>query len=137
MANAGFAFMLIKEVLGSISRAYDWSDYGATSQQPPSANIRQQRVISMPAPALRASVGQYAFGSIKISLYRSGMHLFLDWPTNGVAEVFATPDGRFFCTPLTFSDVGSPWLQFIRSPHGAVTKILMGDDGSIEFLRLK
>jgi CubicO group peptidase (beta-lactamase class C family) len=136
MANSGFAFMLIKEVLGSISRVYGWPEYGATSQQPPSASIQQRRVIPMRADLLDASAGLYAMGNIKISLYRRDDRLYLDWPTNGVAEIFATPDGRFFCPPLTFSDVGSPWLQFVRGPEGVVSRILAGDDGSIEFHRL-
>jgi CubicO group peptidase (beta-lactamase class C family) len=136
MANSGFAFMLIKEVLGSISRVYRWPDYGATTQQPPSAAIEQQRVVRVGADILDAGTGQYALGNITITLLRRGDRLFLDWPTNGVTEVFAVPDGRFFCPPLIFSDVGSPWLQFVRGFHGVVTTIRAGDDGRLEFHRL-
>ena len=136
MANSGFAFMLIKEVLGSISRVYGWPDYGATSQQPPSASIQQQRVIPMRTDILEASAGRYALGNIKIALYRRNDRLMLKWPSNGTAEVFATPDGRLFCPPLTFSDVGSPWLRLVRRPTGVASRIVAGDDGSIELRRL-
>lgn len=136
MANSGFAFMLIKEVLSSISRVYGWPDYGATTQQPPSASIQQQRVSPVPADILQRSSGQYSMGDIRIRLYRNGDRLYLDWPTNGIAEVFAAPDGRFFCPPLIFSDVGSPWLRFVSGTKDVMTKILAGDDESAEFTRL-
>lgn len=136
MANSGFAFMLIKEVLGSISRVYGWPAYGATTQQPPSATIQQQRVVPLRADMLEGTAGRYAMGNTTITLYRREDRLLLDWPTNGVAEVFATPDGRLFCPPLIFSDVGSPWLRLIRGTGGRVVKILAGDEGDIEFHRL-
>jgi len=136
MTNSGFAFMLIKEVLNSVGRAYGWSDYGVTAQQPPSANIQQQRVSAIPAKTIATVAGEYVLGNTRITLYRSGSRLLLNWPTNGVAEVFATPDGRFFCPQLTFSDVGSPWLKFVLDKSHAVARILAGDDGSIQFERL-
>jgi CubicO group peptidase (beta-lactamase class C family) len=136
MANSGFAFMLIKEILGSISRVYGWSDYGPTSQQPPSASIQQQRVIPVHSDLLRASTGRYSLGNTKISLYYEKDRLFLDWPTNGVAEIFSTPDGRLFCPQLIFSDVGSPWLRLVRSSDGVVREILAGDAANIPFKRL-
>lgn len=137
MANSGFAFMLIKEVLSSVSRVYGWPDYGATTQQPPSAMIQQQPVSPVSAEVLGAAAGHYLSGGTRITIYSDGNRLLLEWPTNGVAEVFAVPGGRFFCPPLTFSDVGSPWLKFVRDSKGIVTKILAGDDGSIEFRRLE
>ena len=137
MANSGFAFMLIKEVLSSVSRVYGWPDYGATTQQPPSAMIQQQSVSAVSAEVLGAAAGHYLSGGTRITIYSDGNRLLLEWPTNGVAEVFAVPGGRFFCPPLTFSDVGSPWLKFVRDSKGIVTKILAGDDGSIEFRRLE
>ena len=136
MTNSGFAFMLIKEVLSSVSRAYGWSDYGATTQQPPAATIEQQPVSAVSPSTLTAIVGHYALGDTRITLSRSHGRLLLGWPTNGVAEVFATPDGRLFCAPLIFSDVGSPWLKLVRDSKGRVTKVLAGDDGSIELARL-
>ena len=136
MANSGFAFMLIKEVLSSISRAYAWPEYGSTTQQPPSAGIQQQRVSAVPPEVLSALAGRYVSGSTQLVLYRRGSRLLLNWPSNGIAEVFATPDGRFFCPPLVFSDTGSPWLQAVRDSKGVATKILAGDDGSIEFRRV-
>ena len=136
MANSGFAFMLIKEVLGSISRVYDWPEYGATTQQPPSASIGQQLVVPIPPPVLKAAPGQYALDDIHITLFRRGQRLFVEWPTNGTAEVFATPDGRLFCPPLIFSDIGTPWLRLHDTGPGNVPGIVAGDDERIEFRRL-
>jgi hypothetical protein len=135
MANSGFAFMLIKEVLDSISRVYGWHEYGPTSQQPPSASIHQQLVTAVSAEALRSSPGQYEMDNIKIKLFRSGTRLLLEWPGNGIARVFATSTGRYFCPQLTFSDVGSPWLLFTRDSRGVTTSILAGDGGNIGFGR--
>jgi hypothetical protein len=60
----------------------------------------------------------------------------LDWPTNGIAEAFATPDGRLFYALLIFSDVVSPWVKLVCDSTGRVDKILAGDDGGIELARL-
>jgi CubicO group peptidase (beta-lactamase class C family) len=135
MANSGFAFMLIKEVLGSISRVYEWPQYGATTQQPPSATIGQQLVISVPPAVLKAVPGQYAMDDIHITLFRRGQRLFVEWPTNGTVEVFATPDGRLFCPPLIFSEIGTPWLRLEEAVPGIVTGILAGDGERIKFRR--
>jgi CubicO group peptidase (beta-lactamase class C family) len=137
MANSGFAFMLIKEVLDSISRVYAWPEYHATTQQPPAATVRQQLVIPVSPHTLMGSTGEYKMGDeIKIKIYSRGDRLFLDWRNNGIAEVFATPGGRHFCPQLIFSDVGSPWLQFIEDNHGITTRILASDEGSAEFRRV-
>jgi len=136
MANSGFAFMLIKEVLGSISRAYEWPEYGTTTQQPPSASIGQQLVIPVPPRVLTAAPAQYALDDIRITLFRRGPRLFVEWPTNGTAEVFATADGRLFCPPLIFSDIGTPWLRLHETATGTVTGILAGDGEQLEFRRL-
>jgi len=135
MTNSGFAFMLIKEVLSSISRVYHWPDYGATTQQPPSASMGQQRVIAVSAEVLAASPGEYVWDDAKLTLLRRGSRLFIDWPDNGIAEVFATPDGRYFCTQLAMSNFG-PYLGFVRGAGGIVVKILAGDGGRIELRRL-
>jgi hypothetical protein len=138
MANSGFAFMLIKEVLDSISRVYAWPEYGATTQQPPSAAIRQQLVVPVSPAALAGTTGKYELGNqLTIKIFSQDGRLFLDWPNNGIAEVFATPDGRYFCPQLTFSDIGSPWLQFIPGDGGITASILGSDAGSAEFQRIQ
>ena len=60
MANSGFAYMLIKEVLGSIARVYRWPHYDSTNQWPPSASIRQQETTRIPDDVLSAAVGSYS-----------------------------------------------------------------------------
>jgi len=137
MTNSGFAFMLIKEILDSISRVYDWPAYGPTTQQPPAANIHQQLVIPVPQRALAASPGRYKIGDqVTIEIYSRGRGLFVDWPGFGTAEIFATPGGRFFCLQLTFSDLGSLWLQFVNGRDGITTKILADDDGRVGLQRV-
>jgi CubicO group peptidase (beta-lactamase class C family) len=112
MANSGFAFMLLKEILDSIRRVYEWPAYTATTQQPPAADMGQQLVVPISRHTLVSTVGTYKLDEVAtIEIFRQGNRLFLDWPSNGVAEVFATPDGRLFCPPLTFSDIGTPWLD--------------------------
>jgi CubicO group peptidase (beta-lactamase class C family) len=137
MANSGFAFMLIKEILDSISRVYAWPAYGPTTQQPPAANIHQQLVLPVPQPALTSSPGRYKIGDqVTIEIHSRGHGLFVDWPGFGIAEIFATPGGRFFCPQLTFSDLGSPWLQFVERSRRDHYRILAGDDGDVELLRV-
>jgi hypothetical protein len=37
--------------------------------------------------------------------------------------VFRTPDGSYFCPPLTFSELGDPQLRFLLDASGKVQKI--------------
>ena len=135
MANSGFAFMLLKEILDSVRRVYEWPAYTATTQQPPAANIGQQLVAPISRHTLMSTVGTYKLDEVAtIKIYRQRKRLFLDWPSNGVAEVFATPGGRLFCPQLTFSDVGTPWLRPLED--GATTRIIVDDDESVAFRRV-
>jgi hypothetical protein len=137
MTNSGFAFMLIKEILDSISRVYDWPAYGPTTQQPPAAGIHQQLVMPVSRRTLAASPGKYRIGdTVTFEILSRDGRLLLDWPRLGMAEIFATADGRFFCPQLTFSDFGSPWLRFINGRDGKTEKILADDDGGVELLRV-
>jgi CubicO group peptidase (beta-lactamase class C family) len=136
MANSGFSFMLIKEVLDSIARAYKWQNYDFTNMQPPDASLPQQEVIRVPQELIKASIGQYRLDNEDaFSVFEKKQHLFIDWPGEGEAEIFATPSGRMFCASLPF---GSPWLTFVRANKGKkiVTKILAAHDGSQAFLRV-
>jgi CubicO group peptidase (beta-lactamase class C family) len=138
MANSGFAFMLIREVLGSISRNYDWHAFGQTTQQPPAASMDQQLVASVSSRVLVTGPGTYRLGDgLTLRIRTEGQRLLLEYPGNGVAEVFATADGRYFCPQLIFSDLGSPWLGFSENADGSVIQILAGDDASAEFRRIE
>jgi hypothetical protein len=138
MANSGFAFMLIKEILESIGRVYDWPGYGPTTQQPPAAAIHQQLVLPVPGGVLTQSPGKYRLDeTLTFEVYSRQRRLFIELPDSGTAEIFATPSGRYFCPQLSFSPLGSPWLQFVNSgDDGLTTKILADDDGSVELLRV-
>ena len=137
MANSGFSFVLIKEVLDSIARAYKWQNYGSTNMQPPDASLPQQEVIRVPQAIIKASIGQYRLDDEDtFRIFEKKRRLFIDWPGEGEAEIFATPSGRMFCASLPF---GSPWLTFVRANTGkkTVTKILAAHDGRQAFLRVK
>jgi CubicO group peptidase (beta-lactamase class C family) len=137
MANSGFSFMLIKEVLDSIARAYKWQNYDFTNMQPPDASLPQQEVVKVPQTLIKASIGQYRLDDEDtFRIVEKKQHLFIDWPGEGKAEIFATPSGRMFCASLPF---GSPWLTFVRANKGKkiVTKILAAHDGRQAFLRVK
>ena len=54
MANSGFSFMLIKEVLDSIARAYKWQNYDFTNMQPPDASQHTARFANGSARATMA-----------------------------------------------------------------------------------
>lgn len=124
MANSGFAYMLLKEVLESIARAYGWPHYDSTNQWPPSASIRQQEVTTVPADVLAAAVGRYSFNTdTTIQVFARDGRLYLHWPRNGNAEIFGTPDGRFFCPQLTFSELGDPFLRFGVGDHTSISEI--------------
>jgi CubicO group peptidase (beta-lactamase class C family) len=136
MANSGFSFMLIKEVLDSIARAYKWQNYDFTNMQPPDASLPQQEVIKVPQELIKASIGQYRLDDEDtFRIFEKKRHLFIDWPGEGEAEIFSTPSGRMFCVSLPF---GSPWLIFVRANTGKniVKKILAAHDGSQAFLRV-
>jgi CubicO group peptidase (beta-lactamase class C family) len=129
MANSGFAYMLIKEVLGSIARAYHWPHYDSTNQWPPSASIAQQEVTAVPHDILLAATGRYALDSDNvIRVFARDNRLYMHWDHDGDAEVFRVLDGRYFCAPLTFSELGNPFIRFILGPPNRVTEIL-ADDG--------
>jgi CubicO group peptidase (beta-lactamase class C family) len=137
MANSGFSFMLIKEVLDSIVRAYKWQNYDFTNMQPPDASLPQQEVIKVPQELIKASIGQYRLDDEDtFRIFEKKQHLFIDWPGEGEAEIFATSSGRMFCASLPF---GSPWLTFVRANTGKkiVTRILAAHDGRQAFLRVK
>ena len=136
MSNSGFAFMLIEEVLDSISRVYGWPDHGETTQRPPNADFHQQQVLPVPVDMLSRSGGQYQLNDrLVLRIHPSKGRLFLDWPDNGSAEIFATAGGRFFCPQLWLSELGSPWLRFVTGPNGRVSKIVAGIEESIEMRR--
>ena len=87
---------------------------------------------------LVAAPGEYAMPQgLTMKIYSRGRRLFLDWPQDGIAEVFATSDGRFFCPQLTFSELGSPWLQIIEDRPGVITRIKGSYEGGVEFLRVR
>jgi CubicO group peptidase (beta-lactamase class C family) len=137
MVNSSFAFMLIEEIMDSISRAYAWPDYGETDQRPPDAVFHQQQVIPVPRRIRVGAVGMFRSENTKIQLVARGKKLFLEWPTEGTAEVYATDDGRLFCPPLTFSDLGSPWLRLVFGQNGKISALEAADDGSGKFVRVK
>lgn len=138
MANSSFAFMLIEEVLNSISRAYSWPGFDSTSQRPPDDTIGQQRVLPVSSHTLESSIGDYVLGDeARIHIFSDGNRLFVNWPGAGKAEIFAASDGRFFCPPLTF-ELGSPWLQFVEDRKGATTSAILGaPHGSAKFTRVQ
>ena len=136
VANSDFSFMLIKEVLDSIARAYQWRNFDVTNMQPPDASLPQQEVIKVPLELLKASIGQYRLDDEDtFRIFEKKQHLFIDWPGEGEAEIVATLSGRMFCASLPF---GSPWLTFVRADKGKriVTKILAAHDGNHAFLRV-
>ena len=136
VANSDFSFMLIKEVLDSIARAYQWRNFDVTNMQPPDASLPQQEVIKVPLELVKASIGQYRLDDEDtFRIFEKKQHLFIDWPGEGEAEIVATPSGRMFCASLPF---GSPWLTFVRADKGKriVTKILAAHDGNHAFLRV-
>jgi hypothetical protein len=136
MANSGFAYMLIKEVLDSIARAYRWPHYDSTNQWPPSASISQQEVTAVPHDILLAATGRYALDSDNvIRVFARDNRLYMHWDHDGDAEVFRVPDGRYFCAPLTFSELGNPLLRFVLGAPNTVTEIL-ADDGRRELRRV-
>ena len=132
MANSGFAYMLIKEVLGSIARVYPWSHYDSTNQWPPSASITQQEVTTVPRDILSAATGRYVLDSDNvIRVFARGNRLYMHWAHDGNAEVFRVPDGRYFCPQLTFSELGNPFLRFVLGAPNTITEILADDGRSV------
>jgi CubicO group peptidase (beta-lactamase class C family) len=127
MANSGFAYMLIKEVLGSIARVYGWPQYDSTNQWPPSASIRQQEVTSVPREVRAAAVGRYSLdAATTLRIFVQDDRLYVNWPRQGDAEIFATADGRLFCPQLTFSELGDPFLRLNARKNGGAELLAAG-----------
>jgi CubicO group peptidase (beta-lactamase class C family) len=128
MANSGFAYMLIKEILESIAHVYEWPHYGSTNQWPPSASIRQQEITKIPQGLLSAAVGHYSLdANTVVRVFARDERLYLHWPRNGEAEIFSTPDGRLFCPQLTFSELGDPFLRFNVQKDSSGGELLAAD----------
>jgi CubicO group peptidase (beta-lactamase class C family) len=137
MANSGFAYMLLKEVLGSIARVYEWPHYDSTNQWPPSAAIAQQETTPIPDDVTSSAVGRYALdANTSVRVFARKSRLYLEWPRSGVAEIFATTDGRLFCPQLTFSELGDPFLRLRKAPDGLV-EALLGADGQAVLRRVQ
>ena len=129
MANSGFAYMLIKEVMESIARVYEWRHYDSTNQWPPSATIGQQEIATLPDDAVTAAVGRYTLdSSTSVRVFARNKRLYLEWPRAGAAEIFRTADGRLFCPQLTFSELGDPFLRLRTAQDGTVSEILAAQD---------
>jgi CubicO group peptidase (beta-lactamase class C family) len=129
MANSGFSYMLIKEVLGSIARVYEWPHYDSTNQWPPSAAIRQQEIARVPNEVTAQAVGHYSLdANTSVRVFAKDQRLFIHWPRSGKAEIFQTPDERLFCPQLTFSELGNPFLRLRAAKHGAPGELLGADD---------
>jgi CubicO group peptidase (beta-lactamase class C family) len=137
MANSGFAYMLIKEVMESIARVYEWPHYDSTNQWPPLAAIRQQEVTAIPDDVAAAAAGRYSLDAqTSIRVFSQDRRLFIQWPRSGTAEIFQTPDRRLFCPQLTFSEWGNPFLRFHAGDQGAPSQLL-GADGQVVLRAMK
>ncbi|MCU0732577.1 MAG: beta-lactamase family protein [Hyphomonas sp.] len=137
MANAEYSFMLILEVLESVRRVYGWPEFGETTQRPPAASMGQQLVVPISSKNLVGAPVQFTLSDgVTFKVRSGGTRLYIDGPGFGTAEIFETPDGRLFCPPLTFSDLGSPWLRLIFDQDGNLTKMLADDDGGVVLPRI-
>jgi single-stranded-DNA-specific exonuclease len=77
-------------------------------------------------------VAFYLLAALGRALERpSAVSEFLDLVALGTAQLFEVPDGRLFCPQLTYSDLGSPWLQLVFDSSGKVSKLRADDDGSV------
>jgi CubicO group peptidase (beta-lactamase class C family) len=137
MANSGFSYMLVKEVLESIARVYEWPHYDSTNQWPPAAAIRQQEITTIRDEVAAAAVGHYSLDpNTSIRIFAKNQRLFIHWPRSGNAEIFRTPDQRLFCPQLTFSELGNPFLRLRAADQGAVSELL-GADGQVVLRAVK
>jgi CubicO group peptidase (beta-lactamase class C family) len=137
MANSGFSYMLIKEVLESIARVYEWPHYDSTNQWPPSAAIRQQEITPIGDDVIAAAVGNYSLdANASVRVFAEDQRLYVHWPRSGNAEIFRTPDERLFCPQLTFSELGNPFLRLRAADRGAPGELL-GADGQVVLRAVK
>jgi hypothetical protein len=133
MLNSGHGFMLMLELIDSIRRAYGWPELGETVQRPPSASLGQQLVVPISsANLLKARTRFRLDDGYELEIYPKGSELFIEGPGFVTSQVFEVPDGRLFCPQLTFSDLGSPWLQLVFDSDGEASKLRADDDGSVE-----
>ncbi|MEO8316049.1 MAG: serine hydrolase domain-containing protein [Pseudomonadota bacterium] len=132
MVNSGHDFMLILEVIDSIRRAYGWPELGETVQRPPAASLGQQLVVPVSSSNLLKVRTRFKLNDrYELEIYPRGRELFIEGPGFVTSQVFEVPDGRLFCPQMTFSDLGSPWLQLVFDSSGKVSKLRADDDGSV------
>jgi CubicO group peptidase (beta-lactamase class C family) len=132
MVNSDHDFMILLEVIDSIRRAYGWPELGETVQRPPAASLGQQLVVPVSSANLLNARTRFRLGDgYELEIYPRGRELFIEGPDFVTSQVFEVPDGRLFCPQLTFSDLGSPWLQLVFESDGRVSKLRADDDGSV------
>ena len=116
MTNGSLSFGLIHEILDSIAAEYDWPDYPSKGQTP-SVPIPQEALDSIP--------GVYELEpDFPVTVVADGERLFLQIPTQGLTELYASTPTSFFITAVDWGP-----MTFVKDESGEVTAMMIGDPG--------
>ena len=116
MTNGSLSFGLIHEILDSLAREYDWPHYPIKGQTD-SVPIPESALVSIP--------GDYELEpDFPVTVIADGGRLFLQIPTQGRTELYASTPTSFFNTAIDWGP-----MTFVTDDSGEVTDMLIGHPG--------
>jgi CubicO group peptidase (beta-lactamase class C family) len=116
MTNGNLSYGLIYEILDSMASEYDWPDYPVKGQ-----------TVSVPIPqdAINSIPGDYELEpDFPVTIVADGKRLFLQIPTQGRTELYASTPTSFFITAIDWGP-----MTFATDDSGQVTDMMIGNPG--------
>ena len=113
MTNGSLSFGLINEILDSIAAEYGWPDYSKKGQT---------ESVPIPANALVSIPGEYELEpDFSVTVIADTGRLFLQIPTQGRTELYASSPTSFFITAIDWGP-----MTFVTDDSGQVTDMMIG-----------
>jgi hypothetical protein len=116
MTNGSLSYGLIYEILDSIATEYGWPDYPVKGQT---------ESVPIPQDALDSIPGVYELEpDFPVTVVADGERLFLQIPTQGLTEIYASTPTSFFITAVDWGP-----MTFVKDDSGEVTAMMIGPSG--------
>jgi CubicO group peptidase (beta-lactamase class C family) len=116
MTNGSLSYGLIYEILDSIATEYGWPDYPVKGQT---------ESVPIPQDALDSIPGVYELEpDFPVTVVADGERLFLQIPTQGLTEIYASTPTSFFITAVDWGP-----MTFVKDDSGQVTAMMIGPPG--------
>ena len=116
MTNGSLSYGLIYEILDSIATEYEWPDYPIKGQT---------ASVSIPQGALDSIPGVYELEpDFPVTVVADGERLFLEIPTQGRTEMYASTPTSFFITAIDWGP-----MTFAKDDTGEIIAMMIGPPG--------